>query len=196
MGPSGALALLRRHREFRALWGAIALSYIGSGAANTALTLYIQQTRGTGTAVAAFLIASNAPRLLGPLAGGVADRVDLRTLLISCDLGQALLFALVATLPPFGVMIGLVALTTVLQTSYGPSRTAIVPNLVGPDELIPANALIGIATNLYVAVGPLIGALLFAAVGPRAGLLVNAATFLGSALLTRAVPPTPPPADA
>jgi MFS family permease len=193
---SGALALLRRRPRFRALWAAVALSYIGSGAANTALTLYVQQTRGTGTAVAAFLIASQAPRLLGPLAGGIADRVDLRTLMVGCDLGQAALFALVATLPSFGVIIALTALATVLQTSYSPARTAMVPNLVEPDELIPANALLGSATNLYVAVGPLVGGLLFAAVGPSAGLLVNAATFLGSAALSRALPPTPPPAGA
>lgn len=196
MGPSGALALLRDHRQFRALWGAVALSYIGSGAANTALTLYVQQTRGTGTAVAAFLIAANAPRLLGPLAGGVADRVDLRTLLVGCDLGQAVLYALVATLPSFGLLIALTALATVLQTAYSPARTAIVPSLVEPEELIPANALLGTANNLYVAVGPLVGGLLFATIGAGAALLVNAVTFLGSALLTRAVPPTPPPDDA
>jgi MFS family permease len=196
MGLSGALALLRHHRQFRALWGAVALSYIGSGAANTALTLYVQQTRGTGTAVAAFLVASNLPRLLGPLAGGVADRVDLRTLLVACDIGQAILYALIATLPTFGLLIALTALATVLQTSYGPARTAIVPNLVEPEELIPANALFGLATNLYVAVGPLVGGLLFVAIGPGAALLVNAVTFLGSALLTRAVPPTPPIEDA
>jgi MFS family permease len=189
---SGALALLRRRPQFRALWAAVALSYIGSGAANTALTLYAQQTRGTGTAVAAFLIASQAPRLLGPLAGGVADRVDLRTLMVGCDLGQAALYALVATLPSFGLLIALTALATVLQTSYGPARTALVPNLVEPEELIPANALLGSATNLYVAVGPLVGGLLFAAIGASGGLLVNAVTFLGSALLTRALPSTPP----
>ncbi|HJZ35964.1 MAG TPA: MFS transporter [Solirubrobacterales bacterium] len=196
MGLSGALALLRHHRQFRSLWGAVALSYIGSGAANTALTLYVQQTRGTGTAVAAFLVASNLPRLLGPLAGSVADRVDLRTLLVGCDIGQAILYALIATLPTFGLLIALTALATVLQTSYGPARTAIVPNLVEPEELIPANALFGLATNLYVAVGPLVGGLLFVAIGPGAALLVNAVTFLGSALLTRAVPPTPPIEDA
>jgi MFS family permease len=193
---SGALALLRRRPQFRALWAAIALSYAGSGAATTALTLYVQQTHGTGTAVAAFLIASQAPRLLGPLAGGIADRTDLRTVLIGCDVGQALLFAAVATLPGFGLIIALTALATVLQTSYGPARTALVPNLVEPDELIRANALLGTATNLYVAIGPLVGGLLFAAVGPSAGILVNAATFLGSAALTTRVPPTRPPADA
>lgn len=193
---SGALALLRRRPEFRALWAAIGLSYAGSGAATTALTLYVQQTRGTGTAVAAFLIASQVPRLLGPLAGGIADRTDLRTVLVGCDIGQAAVFVAIATLPPFGLLIALTALTTVLQTSYGPARSAMVPNLVEPDELIQANALLGTATNLYVAVGPLVGGLLFAAIGPSAALLVNAATFLGSAGLTTRVPATPPPADA
>jgi MFS family permease len=190
---SGALALLRRRPQFRALWAAIGLSYAGSGAATVALTLYVQQTRGTGTAVAAFLIASQAPRLLGPLAGGIADRTDLRTVMIGSDFGQAAIFAVIATLPSFGLLIALTALTTVLQTSYGPARTAMVPNLVERDELIAANALLGTATNLYVAVGPLVGGLLFAAIGPSAALLVNAATFLGSALLTIKLPPTPPP---
>jgi MFS family permease len=192
---SGALALLRRRPQFRALWAAIALSYAGSGAATTALTLYVQQTRGTGTAVAAFLIASQVPRLLGPLAGGIADRVDLRTMMIGCDVGQAVLFALIATLPSFGLLIALTALATVLQTSYGPARTALVPNLVEPDELVPANALLGTATNLYVAVGPLVGGLLFATIGAPAALLVNAVTFLGSAAFTRTLPPTPPAPD-
>ncbi len=196
MGLSGALALLRHHHRFRALWGAVALSYIGSGAANTALTLYIQQTRGTGVAVAVFLLASNLPRLLGSLAGGLVDRVDLRATLIGCDIGQAVLYALVATLPSFGILIALTALATVLQTFYNPARTAMVPDLVEPEELIPANALLGAATNLYVAVGPPIGALLFATIGPGAALLVNAATFLGSALLTRLLPPIRPPEDA
>ncbi len=192
---SGALALLRRRPQFRALWAAIALSYAGSGAATTALTLYVQQTRGTGTAVAAFLIASQLPRLLGPLAGTVADRTDLRTVMIGCDLGQAAVFAAVATLPSFGLLIALTAVATVLQTSYGPARTALVPNLVEEDELITANALLGTATNLYVAVGPLVGGLLFATIGPAAALLVNAATFLGSAALTALVPATPPPEE-
>jgi MFS family permease len=190
---SGALALLRRRPRFRALWAAVALSYTGSGAATTALTLYVQETRGTGAAVAAFLIAANAPRLLGPLAGGIADRLDLRTLLFGCDLGQAAVFAAIATLPPFGVLIGLAAVACVLQTTYGPARTAAVPMLVSDDELIPANALLGVATNLYVAAGPLVGGVLFATFGAPAALLVDAATFVGSALLTRTLPPIPPP---
>lgn len=189
---SGALALLRRRPQFRALWGAIALSYAGSGAATTALTLYVQQTRGTGTAVAA-LLASTAPRLLGPLAGGIADRVDRRRLMIVCDLGQAVLFGAMAALPPFGVILALSAITTLLQTGYGPARSSSVPVLVEEDELIQANALLGLATNLYVAAGPLVGGVLFAlGGGATLPLLANVVTFVGSAALTRRLPPLSP----
>jgi MFS family permease len=189
---AGALALLRDRPQFRALWAALALSYAGSGAAITALILYVQQTRGTGSAVAALLIAETAPRLLGPLAGSLADRVDLRRLMIAADGGQVALFGLLALLPPFPALLGLAALTATLQTVYGPARTAALPALVDDEDLLKANSLTGLASNLYVAVGPLVGGLLFAAGGASAALLVNAATFLGSALLTRRLPPLPP----
>jgi MFS family permease len=187
-----ALGLLQRRPQFRALWSALALSYAGSGAATTALTLYVQQTRGTGTAVAALLIAESAPRLLGPLAGGIADRVDLRRLMIGADLGQAAVFAVIALLPPFPALLGLTVLTTLMQTAYGPARTAAVPALVEEKELLTANALTGLAPNLYVAVGPLVGGLLFTLGGTSVAMLVNAATFLLSAQLTRGVPTLPP----
>jgi MFS family permease len=188
----GALALLRARPQFRALWAALALSFTGSGAALTVLTLYVQQTHGTGTAVAALLIAGTAPRLLGPLAGSLADRFDLRRLMIGADLGQVALFTLLATLPPFPAILALVALTACLETTYAPAKATAVPALVGEDELLLANSLTGVAANLYVAVGPLIGGLLFAAGGATVALLFNAATFLASALLTRALAPLPP----
>jgi MFS family permease len=188
----GALALLRRRPRFRALWAALALSYTGSGAALTALTLYVQQTRGTGTAVAALLIAETVPRLLGPLAGSVADRVDLRRLMIGADLGQAALFAALAFLPPFAAILSLVALTSILQTAYGPARTVAVPALVEDSELLQANSLTGVAANLFVGIGPLVGGVLFAIGGAAAVMALNAGTFLLSALLTRLIPPLPP----
>jgi MFS family permease len=187
-----ALALLRDRPRFRALWAALALSYTGSGAAITALVLYVQQTRGTGTAVAALLIAESAPRLLGPLAGSLADRIDLRRMMIAADLGQMVLFALLALLPPFGPMLILAALTATLQCAYGPARTASMPALVDRDDLLTANSLTGLATNMYIAVGPLVGGLVFAFGGAAAVMILNAFTFLGSALLTRKLPPLPP----
>lgn len=189
---SGALALLRRRPRFRALWSALALSYSGSGAALTALLLYVQETRGTGTAVAALLIAEGMPRIFGTVLGGLAERLELRGLMIRADLGQGLLYACIALLPSFGVLLGLVALTSLLQTAYSPARTSVVPQLVEDEELLVANALTGTASNLFIVVGPLVGALLFATVGTAAAVLVNAASFIASALLTSLIPRVPP----
>ncbi len=189
---TGAFALLGRRPQFRALWFALALSYSGSGAAVVALTLYVQQTRGTGTAVAALLIAEGVPRLFGPVLGGLAERHDLRRLMIGADLGQAALFAGIALLPPFPVLLALTAATSALQTVYSPARTTVVPALVDEDELLVANALTGTASNLFIVVGPVVGAVLFAAAGAGTAIAVNAATFVASALLTALIPSVPP----
>ncbi len=182
------LGLLRERPGFRNLWLALSLSYAGSGASLTALTLYAQRTQGTGIAVAAIVVALTIPRLLGPVAGTLADRWDLRRLMVGCDLGQAGLYTAIALLPPFGVVIALTATATVLTTVYSPARPAFVPALVERDELMSANSLIGTAFNMQIAAGPLIGGLLFAVGGAGLALSVNAATFAASALLTAMIP--------
>src|ERR687888_234470 len=122
-GRISAVVLLRERHGFRNLWLALALSYTGSGAALTALILYAQRSQGTGLAVAAILDALTVPRLLGPIAGTIADRTDLRRLMIGCDLGQTALYAALALLPPFGAVVALAATATVLTTVYAPART-------------------------------------------------------------------------
>jgi MFS family permease len=189
-----ATTLLRSRRDLRVLWFALAISYAGSGAAATALTLYVQEAKGTGLAVGTLLIALTLPRLLGPATGVIADRVDLRRLMVICDFGQAALFAGLALLPPFGILLALTVLTTLLQTIYSPARSAAVPALVEEHELLGANATIGIAFNLYPAVGPLLGGVIFAAGGVSWVMALNVVSFVGSALITRLLPPMAPAA--
>lgn len=191
-GVDKALSLLRSRPRFRALWLAIAISYAGSGAAQTGLTLYVQERQGTGVAVGALILAMTLPQLLGPLTGAVADRVELRRAMILCDLAQAACFAALATLPPFAPLLGLVAVTSLLQTIYGPARTAAIPALVEEDGLLAANATLGIAFNFNIVVGPPLGGVLFALLGPASVLWLNVASFLGSALLTTRLPLLPP----
>ena len=95
MSPSSP-GLLRAYPPFARFWVALTLSSIGTGMATTALVLYVQQTQGTGIAVAVLLTATTIPRLLGPLAGSIVDRFDLRSLLAGCDIDQAAIFAALA----------------------------------------------------------------------------------------------------
>jgi MFS family permease len=175
-------SIVRRNASFRWFWSARAVSYTGDGIALIALLLYAQETEATGISVGLVVLAGTAPRLLGPFAGTVADRVDQRLLMVACDLGQAAVYALIAlTLPPFATLLGLVALAAVLATLFRPAGQSALPGFVDRDDLLEANAWLGTAFNLQVSLAPLLGGLLVSAIGARGALAVNAATFLLSA---------------
>lgn len=164
------------------------MSFLGDGIATVALILLVQSREGTGVAVAALLLADTLPRLIGPLAGAIADRLPARSLMVGCDLGQAALYGAIALLDPsFGVLLGLVAVATALATTFSTANSAAIPRLVEPDELLGANARFGLALNVQVAGGPLVGGLLVAWLGSSAALGLNAATFVVSALLIAGV---------
>lgn len=180
---------LRSSPAFRRMWLARTISHVGDGIALVALVLLVQGTRGTGTAVGALLLASSLPRLFGPLAGVVADRVEQRTLMVLCDLGNAAIFASIAVFrPSFGVLLALVAASAILDTLFAPAGRSAVPALVHPDDLLQANAWMGTSLNLQVALGTLLGGVLVAAVGTRWALAFDAASFLLSAFFLIGLP--------
>ena len=185
--------LLARNPAFGCFWGARLVSYLGSGVTIAALVLYVYESEGSGVAVGLLLLAETLPRLLGPFAGTLADRAEGRRFMIFCDLGQAALIGCVALfLPPFPVLVGLVAGASVLSTLFFPAGRSAVPALVSEEDLTPANALLGSAANLSFALGPATGAFLFAGVGARGALALDALTFLISALLLSRLPAMPP----
>ena len=184
---SGPIALLRARRDFRILTLGLCLSYIGSGAATTALVLYVQASAGTGVAVGALLLAQSLPRLAGPLAGALVDRTELRRLMIACDLGGAVVFGLLALLPPLGITLALAAAATALQAPYSPARSTMIANLVEPAEVGTAYAIENTTFNLQVAIGPVIGGVLVAAGGADLALTIDALTFAASAAIVSRV---------
>jgi MFS family permease len=187
---------LRDAPAFRSLWIARTVSHVGDGIALLALVLLVQRTRGTGVAVGTLLLASSLPRFLGPLAGVVVDRVEQRSLMILCDLGQVVLFSSIAWLaPPFPVLLALVAASALLDTLFAPAGRSAVPALVRPEQLLRANAWIGTSLNLQVALGPILGGILVDLFGVRGALAVNAATFLVSALVLLRLPPLRAPSE-
>jgi MFS family permease len=189
----GSGRLLRRNVVFRRFWFGRVASHLGDGAAAIAIVLYVQELKGTGVAVGAILLAAGLPKLLGPVAGSLADRVDQRRLLIACDLAQAVLFGLAAAwVPPFAALVVVVALASVADTAFAPAGRSSLPVFVGAPDLPTANAWTGMALNLQVVLGPVIGAALFAVGGLRWALAVDAASFVVSALFLRTLPPLRP----
>jgi MFS family permease len=187
---------IRDAPAFRRLLAARTVSHVGDGIALIALVLLVKEDRGTGTSVGALLLATSIPRFLGPLAGVVVDRVEQRSLMVACDVGQAAIFGTIAWLDPsFPVLLGLVAVAAAFDTLFAPAGRSALPALVRPEQLMRANAWIGMSLNIRVAVGPVLGGLLFSWLGGRGALAANALSFVLSALFLLRLPPLRAPAD-
>jgi len=179
---------------FRVLWWSRAVSFAGDGIGRTALVLYAA-THGV-TAVSVVLLALALPRFLGPVAGALADRLDQRRLMAVCETGQAAVFVTLAVfLPPLPVLVGLVLVTGGFATAFVPAGRSAVPSLVPDRDLGRANALLGMAFNIQVAVGPTIGGLAVEFGGARLAFAVNAVTFVVSALILTRLPALRPTGD-
>ncbi|MDG4799567.1 MFS transporter [Micromonospora sp. WMMD980] len=193
------MSLIRGNVVFRRYWSARLVSYLGDQLARTALLIAAYDRYG-GTAVALLLLATTAPRLLGPLLGALADRFDQRRLMVGCDLTQALLYLALALLaPPLPVLLAAVTAATLAATAFTPAGRSLLPRLVGRERLPAANAQLAVGMNIGFAAGPALGGLMLATIDLTSTLIVDAATFVASALLIGGVrglsapgAPTPP----
>jgi MFS family permease len=183
--PSGGL--LRRAPAFRGLWLARAVSYTGDGISQVAIVVFASASGPAAVGLA--LLANTAPRLLGPLAGALADRVERRRLMTACQLAQGLVMAVLAALPAaLPTLLALSAVAGLLATVFGPAARSATPRLVDQQDLGRANAMLGTALNLQVVLGPALGGLLVAHGGPRTAFAVDAVSFAVSAALLWRLP--------
>jgi MFS family permease len=181
-------SLLARSRGFRLFWGGRTVSLAGTQIARVALTVLVYRLGGGAAGISILLLAFTLPRLLGPLAGAIADRSDNMRLMVSCDLAQALLFAALAWVRWWPAVVVLVLIAALFATAYLPAGRGNIPLIVGRENLARANALLATGSNTALAVGPALGGILLAVGGPGLALIVNAGTFLLSALLTLGIP--------
>jgi MFS family permease len=184
------LNLLRRAPHFRLLFLASAGSAFGTYLAAVALTLHVFALTGSGTWVAALLVADFLPIVVIGLAlGPLIDRLQRRRLMIAADLTRAAVFC---ALPFVGSPAAIVCLAAVAGIATGFFRPAVyagVPNLVAnDDDLTQANSLLIGVENLAWVIGPVVAGALVAAFGADPAYWINAGTFAFSAALVSRIP--------
>lgn len=172
------------------------LSTVGDLAAVTALSVHVYAESGSAMLVSGIFVVRVLPRLFGPLAGALADRYDLRRLLVACDLGAFLLFAAVAVLlPSYWLLLAMLLVAESIATVSLPAARTWLARRVDGQRRATLNGLLSAGVSVGFGVGAAIGGLTSSAVGPRWALLLNALTFAVSAVLVwaaGAVPPTAP----
>ena len=180
-------ALLRR-RDFGLLWAGGLISETGDWFLLVGLPVWVFKLTGSSLVTATVFLVGLLPSLVvGPLAGVLADRWDRRRTLVAVSLAEAVfLLPLLAVDGPDRLWI--VYLVMAVEASLGqlndPVRNALVPSLVPRDDLVAANALIGLNSNLARLVGSPLGGVLVELAGLPGLVIGDAISFLlGAALL-------------
>lgn len=190
--------VLLRNRNFRLLWVGEAISLLGDQFYLIALPWLVLQLTGDALAVGAVLALAGVPRALFMLVGGaLTDRFSPRAVMLASNLLRMVLVALLSVLVIGGLiqlwMLYLLALAFgIIDAFFFPAQSAIVPRLVGKEQLQAANAVIQGTMQVSLFAGPVLAGTLIVLLGNGQGgqdldgiglaFAIDALTFLASAV--------------
>lgn len=185
-GLRAGLSLLRRNRDFRALYLASVISLGGDWFLWVAINgLIFAETRKALFVGLAILAQEFAFFAISPIGGVLADKVDRRKLMIVCDLARAAICVAFLMVGQDTIWLAYVLLPLLagFAAPFDPASSAATPNLVDPPDLPVANALNGSLWGTMLAVGAALGGLISAKFGADAAFLIDAGSFVVSAVL-------------
>jgi MFS family permease len=184
-------------REFRSLWLAQALSYIGDQLAQVALAVLVFHRTGSALLTAVTYALTYLPPILGgPVLSGLADLFPRRRVMIVSDALRAVLVALMAfEAMPFAVLCVLVFFTVLLGAPFTAARAALLPDVLDGDKYVAGSAINNITHQATQMMGFLAGGALVAVVGTYQALGIDAATFGLSAVILMGLRKRPAPAE-
>ncbi|MET3564672.1 Na+/melibiose symporter-like transporter [Leifsonia sp. 563] len=189
--------LLRR--DFALVWTAGLVSDTGDWLLMIALPLFALSATGSALGASTVFLVELVPMLLvGSFLGVLVDRWDHRRTIIIVALLQGLLLLplLAASADRMGIVYAVAAVEAVLGAIINPARQAMIPQLVGADQLARGNALIAVSDSLARLVGSPLGGLSFALWGLPGVVIADAASYLITAGLVLFVRPQRRKADA
>ncbi len=193
------LSPLRKYPDFRNLWAAGLISYLGSMITYVALPFQLKELTDSYLAVGLLGIIEITPLVIFGLYGGVlADRVDRKKMIWTTEAGALILVAfllgnsLLAEPSVLAIYIaaGLFAVVDGLQR---PSMNAILPRLVSHEDLPSASNLLTLRWQFGFIIGPTLGGIIFSTFSISVGYIFDIATYLISLVFlarVRRIPPT------
>jgi MFS family permease len=175
------LATLRQ-RNFALLWFGGLISMTGDWVLFIALPIYVYTLTGSALATSVMFIAQRIPSLLlGSVAGVFVDRWDRKRTMVIANLLLALgLLPLLAvqSVEQLWIVYVVAFVESALGQFFRPAENALLPQLVGEEQLIAANSLNTLNNNLARLVGPAVGGVIAGLVGLSGVILLDVASFL------------------
>jgi MFS family permease len=204
--PRRWLTGLWRNPDFRKLWGSLTITHFGGQITFLALPLTAAIMLNASPFEVGVLTALEALPypLIGLFAGVWVDRARKLPVIVATDVARGLALLAIPVCAWLGVLsMGVLYVAGFLvgaMTVIGwPAYQVFMTERVGRENLVEANAKIGIADSAAQLIGPgLAGALIQWLTAPFA-ILFDAIAFFASAMMVRGIPPAPtdaPKADA
>ncbi|NIH98615.1 tetracycline efflux MFS transporter Tet(V) [Mycolicibacterium fluoranthenivorans] len=178
-----------RHREYRLLIGAVALSIFASGMWTVVMALQVIALDNDPTALSLVATCLSAGLIAFVLVGGIAaDRLPQRAIIIAVESVNTAVATAVAVLGLTGQLrlwhmaVGATALG-VGAAFFFPAYSAYLPRLLPPEQLLAANGIEGmLRPTMQQAVGPAVAGMLIGATFPSLG-AVAVAILYGTGLI-------------
>jgi MFS family permease len=181
------LALVRSNGNFRRLWLAQLVSEMGDWFYLLAAYDLLLARTHRGEAVSLAIIIQTLPWFfMMPFTGYVADRFPRRLLMIAADIVRG--FIVLGMLLSFvaadvRLIYLLLGVEMIFSSIFEPARSAILPNIVSGDEILPANALSASTWAFALAMGAALGGTVTALLGRNFAFVVDSLSFFLSAFL-------------
>lgn len=171
-------------REFRYLFTASLLSWLGDFLARVALAALVYTRTRSVLASAATLAISYVPWIVGgPVLSALAERYPYRRVMIVCDASRMVLFGVLA-IPgmPVPVLLAVLFVASMMAPPFESARSALLPQMLSGDRYVVGLSVHNLARQVTQVCGYALGGLL-SVLEPRLALGIDAATFGLSALL-------------
>jgi MFS family permease len=190
-----------RHRDYRLLYAAQAVSFFGTMITYVALPYQMYRVTGSTLAVGLLGLAELVPLLATAFVGGaLADAIDRRRMALVTDLalaagsGALVVVALSrASAWPLFIVAAWMSAVSGLQR---PSMESLVPRLIDKEDMPAAAALAGVRGSIGMIAGPAVGGVLIASVGVASTYLVDFVSYVVSLMCLWQIRAVPPPEGA
>jgi Na+/melibiose symporter-like transporter len=176
-----------RNRNFTAFLAAQTLSALGDSFSLVAIPLLVLHTTGSVVQMGVVTGLTGVSSIVTCVfAGMVADRVNRRRLLMSCDVARCALFALIPLVwlvsPQLWLVYLVVPLAGVFSMLFQVTYVTVVPALVPADQITRANGHLYGSYAVAGVGGPMVAGVVSGLFGPSVAIAVDAASFAASAV--------------
>lgn len=187
-----------RSASFRRLWFAQTVSFLGSEIGLVTVSYQVYQLTGSSLDVGLLSLAQLVPMLTLTIVGGAfADTFDRRRLMLLQQAGMIVgtSFTVVNAALPHPAVWPCFAAMLLASSAYAfgvGAQNALIPRIVGDDQLAAANTLNGLIGSLGAVVGPALAGALLGTVGVLPAYVVDTGTFFATLVAVWLLPPLVP----